>query len=150
MEKRKSGLKTNLICYYGVLQTAHLIVLIRAGLILLFSETYPFPILPPPAGWQPQTLPFLYGLGLTDTIGIIIGIVFAYRAVIKKKVNLRSGILSLTIFITGAVVFGAGTFPSGAWTAHPVAYWVMVGLFTPVPILYLLLLSAQINRNQHI
>ena len=130
-----------LITYYGVLQCLHLGVLARAGWILLGGQRIPFPILPPPGGWEAQAMNFFYGLGATDVIGILLGILFAYRAVIKKDFNRRSGLLSLTIFITGAAVFGAGTIPSGAWAAHPVAYWVMVVLFLPAGLLFIKLLA---------
>jgi len=130
-----------LIGYYGVLQSLHLLILIRAGILILTGQNFPFPILPPPDGWEAQTLPFMFGLAGTDIIGIIIGIIFAYLALVKGKFIRRLGILSLTIFITGAVVFGAGTYPSGAWGAHPFAYWIMVILFLPTAYLYLVLLS---------
>ncbi len=84
---------------------------------------------------------FFYGLGATDVIGILLGILFAFRAVIKNNFNPSYGLLSLTIFITGAAVFGAGTIPSGAWAAHPVAYGVMVVLFLPTGLLFTKLLA---------
>lgn len=128
-----------LIYYYGLLQCLHLAVLIRAGVILFFYHRAPFPILPPPGGWQEQTLPFMIGLGGTDVVGIILGLYFAYQRFTKGKTNHLLGLLSLTIFITGAIVFAAGTIAAGAWRAHPVAYWGMTILFTPVAILFFIL-----------
>ncbi len=136
-----------LIGYYGLLQCLHLGVLARAGWILLQGLGVPFPILPPPGGWEPQAMSFFFGLGATDTIGILLGILFAYRAVILKDFNRRSGLLSLTIFITGALVFGAGTIPSGAWAVHPVAYGVMVVLFLPTGLLFIKLLTDSIETQ---
>ena len=135
-----------LIIYYGLLQTLHLLTLAYAGLMIAGGDPAPFPILPPPGGWVDQTMPFLFGLAGTDLIGILLGILFAYRAVIKKVFNSRLALLSLTIFITGAIVFGAGTFPSGAWAAHPVAYWIMVVLFLPSVLLYVLLIKNETNK----
>ena len=143
MENKNLTLMHYLIGYYGLLQTAHLVTLAIAGILILQGDPAPFPILPPPGGWTEQTMAFLYGLAGTDVIGILLGIVFAYRAAVKKQFNPRLGILSLTIFITGALVFGAGTFPSGAWSAHPLAYWIMVALFLPSVVLYFLLLSGK-------
>lgn len=134
-----------LIPYYGLLQTLHLLTLARAGLLILQGTPAPFPILPPPAGWTDQTMAFLYGLAFTDVVGILMGIRFAAQWRFKKHFNLTLGVLSLTIFITGAVVFGIGTFPSGAWATHPVAYGIMVALFAPAPLLLISLLRAEGN-----
>ncbi len=139
--RENSTWKRSLIYYYGILQTLHLLTLARAGLLILQGVPFPFPILPPPQGWNQQSMAFLFGLAGTDVIGILLGIVFAGQVLLKGKLNRLLGILSLTIFITGAVVFGAGTFPSGAWAAHPVAYWVMVVLFAPALILFYHLLK---------
>jgi len=130
-----------LIVYYGLLQSLHLLVLIRAGLMLMQGASAPFPILPPPGGWQEQTMPFMFGLAGMDVIGIILGIIFSFKAIIKAKFHPLMGIISLTILISGAIIFGAGTFPSSAWAAHPLSYWIMVILFAPVPYLYVKLLQ---------
>ncbi len=129
-----------LVLYYGILQSLHLLTLARAGLVILQDVAYPFPLLPPPGGWETQSMAFLFGLAGTDVLGILLGIIFSAQFLIKRKLNRTLGILSLTIFITGAVVFGAGTFPSGAWEVHPVAYGVMVVLFAPALLLYFTLL----------
>jgi hypothetical protein len=136
-----------LIAYYGILQGLHLGVLVRAGVILLLQGRFPFPILPPPGGWDPQIIPFMLGLGMTDLAGILLGLFFVYRALIKGAFYRRLGVISLTIFITGAVVFAAGTFPSGAWAAHPIAYGLMAVLFLPAVILYIWLLRSNITRK---
>jgi len=131
-----------LIAYYGILQSLHLLVLIRAGYMLLQGEPAPFPILPPPGGWQEQSIPFMFGLAGMDVIGIILGIYYSFKTLFKREHIPGLGILSLTIFISGAVVFAAGTYPSGAWAAHPLSYWSMVILFAPVPYLYVKLLQS--------
>ena len=137
-----------MIVYYGILQSLHLLALIRAGILLGMGQAAPFPILPPADGWDAQSMPFLIGLGTTDAVGIIMGIVFALQLLIKGIYNRILGILSLTIFITGAIVFGFGTFPSGAWGLHPVAYWVMVVLFTPTVFLYFRLLNEAFKQSK--
>jgi len=87
-------------------------------------------------------MPFLMGLAAVDLVAIITGILFAYQIVIKKEMDWRLGFLSLTIAIASAILFGMGTFPSGAWTAHPASYWIMVGLFIPVIFLAVLVFDA--------
>jgi hypothetical protein len=136
-----------LIAYYGILQSLHLVVLLRAGVILLLQGRFPFPILPPPGGWDPQVIPFMIGLGTTDIAGILLGLCFVYRALIKGAFYRRLGVISLTIFITGAIVFAVGTFPSGAWGTHPIAYGIMAILFFPAVILYIWLLRSNITRK---
>jgi len=136
-----------LITYYGLLQSLHLLTLAWAGIQMLRGNSSPFPILPPPGGWAAQTLPFFIGLGFTDLVGILLGIAFAVQALIKKRLNRRLGVISLTIFITGAIVFAMGTFPSGAWAAHPVPYGLMAVLFAPTPVLYAWLLVSNLKRN---
>jgi hypothetical protein len=143
MQDKNSKQQKFLIAYYGLLQSLHLLVLIRAGyMMLLQGETAPFPILPPSGGWQEQTMPFMFGLAGMDVIGIILGIYYSFKTLFKREHIPGLGILSLTIFISGAVVFAAGTYPSGAWAAHPLSYWSMVILFAPVPYLYVKLLQS--------
>ena len=134
-----------LIAYYGFLQSLHLLALIRAGFMLLQGEPAPFPILPPPDGWQEQTMPFMLGLAGMDVLGIFLGIFYSYQTISTRKHHRLLCILSLTIFISGAVIFAAGTFPSGAWAAHPLSYWIMVTLFAPVPYLYAKLLKSKLQ-----
>ena len=122
---------THLIAYYALLQLLHLATLARAGILLLKGQTSFFPILPPPSGWETQTLPFMIGLAGMDIVAIILALIFAYQTLIKGKFNRRTGILSLVIAFTGAIVFTIGTFPTGAWGAHPFSYWIMVVLFIP-------------------
>lgn len=134
-----------LIGYYGILQTLHLLVLIRVGVVLLLTESFPFPILPPPGGWESQAINFMLGLGTTDLVGILLGMAFAYLALFKGKFKRRLGVISLTIFITGAVVFAFGTLPSGAWAVHPLPYGIMVILFLPLTFLYSWLLRSNLR-----
>lgn len=114
---------------------------------MLFRGIYPFPILPPPGGWDSQVIPFMLGLGVTDAVGILLGMSFSYQAALKGKFHPKMGIFSLTIFITGAVVFAFGTFPSGAWAAHPIAYGIMAILFFPAVILYAQLLRLELYQS---
>ncbi len=143
--KKKREHPIILIAYYGLLQTLHLLVLIRAGIILLQGGEAPFPILPPPGGWGDQSMYFMFGLAGMDIVGIIFGIIFSYQALIKDMFISVLGILSLTIFLSGAIVFAAGTFPTGAWASNPISYWIMVVLFMPSLFLYTKLLKYSLQ-----
>ncbi len=147
MQIKKIKFLKPLIIYYGLLQTLHLLTLAYAGLMMAGGDSAPFPILPPLGSWTNQAMAFLYGLAGTDVIGILLGILFTYQAILTKDFHPKLGRLSLTIFITGALVFGAGTIPSGAWAAHPAAYWIMVFLFLPSVALYYLLLKPTRENN---
>lgn len=147
MEKFRTKSAHILITYYALLQSAHFVVLIRAGVLMLKGHQNPFPILPPLQGWHVQVMPFMFGLAAMDILGIILGLVFAYQALFKGKKRTILGIVSLTIFITGAVVFAAGTLPSGAWTAHPIAYGIMAILFIPTAFLLVHLLTTQFRSK---
>jgi len=135
------------ILYYGVLQSLHLLILLRAGILLLTTSTIPFPILPPSNGWQAQTWPFLLGLAGMDVIGILLGIIFAVRSKLKGVVDQKLGLISLTIFFSGAIIFAAGTFPSGAWAQHPIAYWGMAFLFFPCTYLFFQLITMPLENE---
>jgi hypothetical protein len=141
--RRKSRKLQVVIVYYGVLQSLHLLVLLRAGILLLTTSTIPFPILPPSTGWQEQTWPFFLGLAGMDAIGILLGIIFAVRSQFKGVIDQKCGLISLTIFISGAIVFAAGTIPSGAWSQQPIAYGGMALLFIPCLFLYVKLIVPQ-------
>ena len=92
-------------------------------------------------------MPFLVGIGLTDSVGILLGMVFAYQFFANHRLNRRMGVISLTIFFTGAIVFAIGTVFAGAWAAHPLAYSVMAVLFIPTPVLYIWLLVSNLNHK---
>lgn len=138
---KNNNLRRILIIYYGILQSLHLLTLARAGIILWFFQRVPFPILPPPDGWSSEVMPFLYGLAGMDVLGILLGIIFACQYQFKNIFRPLLGLVSMTIFISGAIVFAAGTFPTGAWAVHPVSYWIMVLLFAPIIPLYIRILS---------
>lgn len=145
MAQHKPKLIQLLIAYYGLLQTLHLCVLLRAGAILFFDGRFPFPVLPPSGGWGDQTIGFMFGLAATDIVGILLGMVFAWQTLLRDRFNRRLGVISLTMFITGAIVFGFGTIPSGAWAAHPCAYGMMAVVFIPAVILYIWLLRSNLR-----
>jgi hypothetical protein len=88
---------------------------------------------------------FLVGLGITDSVGILLGMIFAVQFLTKRRFNRRLGVISLTTFITGAIVFAIGTLVNGAWAAHPLAYGSMAILFLPVPFLYYWLLVSNLR-----
>ena len=131
-----------LILYYGILQSVHLLALLRAGYLFIQLNTIPFPAPPPAGGWAPQAIPFLIGMGIVDAVAIILALIFASMWVTRRQVQTRLGLISLTIAGASAAIFAIGTFASGAWAAHPLAYGIMVILFAPLAPLFVLLARA--------
>jgi len=114
-------------------------------MILLQTGEMPFPAPSPPGGWSHQAIPFLVGMGVVDTVSIILALGFVYQAIFRKNSQPLIGIISMTIAMTSAVLFAVGTFPNGAWSSHPLAYGLMLILFAPVIPLYFLLLQSKNN-----
>ncbi len=127
--------------YYGLLQSAHLILLTRAGLFILQNQEIPFPAPPPPGGWPASSLPFLLGMGFVDIFAIGLGLVFVVYYFLRKRILINIGLISLTAAISSGIVYLIGTLPSGAWEANLIAYLAVLLLFSPVLLLYYLILS---------
>ena len=121
-----------LVGYYGLLQTTHLIFLARAGFIFLTAGRIPFPASPPPSGWSEAVWPFLLGMGAVDVVAASLGIYFSYRYLIKEELDLRAGLISLTIAVCSGIIYLFGTIPSGAWGANPISYLIVALAFSPV------------------
>jgi hypothetical protein len=127
--------------YYGVLQSLHLLSLARAGWIVLNGGEMPFPAPPPPGGWPASSLPFLLGMGISDVVAIVLGLIFVYQLFIKSEFKGILGVISLTIALVGGVGYLVGTLPSGAWQTHLLAYLVVLLVFSPIIPLYILVIK---------
>lgn len=138
MTENRSSLRI-LIPYYGLLQSAHGVALLRAGWLLLRGGEMPFPAPPPPGGWSPQAVFFLLALGILDGFNILLALRFTAQFLRTGEHNNRLGLISLTIACASAMVFAIATGLSGAWFAHPWAYSLMGVLFLPVAWLFALL-----------
>jgi hypothetical protein len=94
--------------------------------------------MPPISGWSIQAQYFLIGMGFIDAVNVLLALVFVYSFFKMEKWWLSMGLVSLTAAICSAWIFGFGTVLSGAWSNHPLAYGVMVFLFSPVIILFII------------
>jgi len=137
----------SLVAYYGLIQAAHLVALLRAALLLLVTRHLTFPALPPPAGWTDQARYFLVTLGALDTL--LIGPSFVFVAGYFRRAHWHRwlGLATLGAFTASAFAFAGGTLPSGAWAAHPWAYLSLVVAFLPVAALLIVLTIAP---QQHV
>jgi hypothetical protein len=130
--------------YYGILQSIHLLLLIRAGWFFVQGWSIPFPAPPPLSGWPESSMPFLIGMGLVDIIAIGLGLIFVGNFFFKGKALFDLGIISLSLALASGLIYLVGTIPSGAWEANLAAYLVVVFLFGPVlPFFFMLIKKAQ-------
>lgn len=136
-----------LAAYYGLLQLSHLIFLGRALVMYLGGATLPFPASPPVQGWSQQVVPFLFGMGAADALAAGLGIGFSALLIFKRRMETTLGLISLVIALTSALVFAVGTIPSGAWGDHPGEYAILVIGFSPLPFLFVPLLSGVGKSN---
>ncbi|RLE05920.1 MAG: hypothetical protein DRJ13_01145 [Bacteroidetes bacterium] len=137
-----------LVGFYGILQAMHLFFLGRAGYILLKTGRVPFPASPPPGGWNPAVLPFMMGMAAADVVAASLGIFFSSSLLIKKSFKPLVGIISLTIALSSAIVYLAGTLPAGAWDHNPMSYLIVVLAFSPIVPLYFLLMCRATEKTE--
>ncbi|HSJ58675.1 MAG TPA: hypothetical protein VLC95_15940 [Anaerolineae bacterium] len=137
-----------LVAYYGFIQAAHLIALLRAAILLLTTGRLTFPAPPPPPGWTDQARYFLVTLGLLDTFLILLSFAFVAGYFARARWHSWLGLATLSAFVASAFAFAGGTLPTGAWAAHPLAYLSLVLAFLPVVPLFLFCLAAT-AREQH-
>ncbi len=136
-----------LIAYYGILQTTHLFFLGRAGIIMQQTGRVPFPASPPLGGWTNEVIPFLMGMAAVDVIAAGLGIYFSYFLIIKNRLKVLAGVISLTIALSSAVVYLIGTLPAGAWVHNPISYLIVLAAFAPIiPLYYYLIHENEIIK----
>ncbi len=131
------NIRNILIYYYAALQSLHLLALLRAGREYFMSGTIGFPAAPATA-WSPDAIPFLVGTAVLDLSMIPLSWILVWCL---KKQHPRERIIeavALTGSLYSAGLFFLGTWPSGAWQAHPAAYGLLAFLFSPVILLVIL------------
>ena len=149
MNKSANTAKFYLILWVGCVQILHFIALTRAAYHYLITGKIGFPAPPPTIDWNPQTINFLLGCGITDSILILLTIYFVMTYFFKGYMNITIGLLSMTGSVATALVFAIGTVPTGAWTVHPWSYGIMSILFTPfVILLYILIQQSLLLKNK--
>lgn len=139
MHRSENDLTRVLIVYLVPLQLVHLAFLARAGWIWWTSGRIPFPALPPPGGWAPQVVPFLLSLGIVDAFVALLTLIFVVAHIRNHPRSRTLGLVSLSAMTYSALVYAGGTILTGAWAAHPAAYFAVAAAFTPVFVLGALL-----------
>jgi hypothetical protein len=133
--------------YYAFLQIFHVLFLARAGLIFILQGEMPFPAQPPPGGWVPETIPFMFGMGFMDALAAGIAIYAGWMLIKRDHYQLPLWIISIHIALSSAVVYCFGTMPSGAWLAHPIGYGIVALLFSPLIFLFIYLVRFWVKST---
>jgi hypothetical protein len=126
-----------LVGYYGLIEAAHIVVLVWAGINLARTGVIGFPAAPPPEGWSPQVPPFLVATAVADAVNVALAWLFVYGYFARAHWRWWVGGITLTAAVYSAIVFAWGTIASGAWGYRPVGYLSMAVAFVPVAALVL-------------
>jgi hypothetical protein len=125
--------------YYGLLQSAHLLILGYGLLHYLRTNRIGFPAPPPPGGWDEQTVNFLLGNGIIDAIIGFTALLYVIRFFQGRAGSDVIGIICVTASLCSGGFFVIGTILSGAWAFNPLNYIGLVIVFTPVVALFIVL-----------
>jgi hypothetical protein len=100
--------------------------------------------LPPQGGWAEQSVHFLIATGMFDLLIAIVALIFVIRYRSDwKSADLLGGI-ALTGSLYSAAIYAYGTWRSGAWSAHPLAYGAVSLAFAPMLLLVFIFLRRRI------
>jgi hypothetical protein len=127
-----------LVGYYGLIEAAHIAVLVWAGIRLARTGVIGFPAPPPPEGWSLQVQPFLVAAGVVDGANVILAWLFVYGYFARARWRWWVGGITLTAGVYSAIVFVWGTVASGAWGYRPAGYLLLAVVFAPVAALVFL------------
>lgn len=125
-----------LVYWHGSIQVLHFGALIHATFIYWTQHIIVFPAPPPPQGWSEQSMLFLLALGITDSLLIILSLIFVFGFQTQKNWYPSIGFCASGGSIITALVFALGTIPAGAWQAHPFSYALITLLFLPFVLLF--------------
>lgn len=124
-----------LVCYYGVLQTVHIIALIISGSWWIRNGDLGVLALPPPGGWSEQSIHFLVATGMFDLVLAVVAVYFVLQYRKRSESADVLGSIALTGSLYSAVIYAYGTWRSGALGAHPLAYGAVSLAFAPMILL---------------
>lgn len=127
-----------LVAYYGLIEVAHVVALVQAGVQLARTGMIGFPAPPPSGGWVDEIQPFFIAMAVVDAVNIVIAWLFVYGYFTRARWRWWIGCVTLTSTVHSAIVFAWGTIVSGAWSHRPAGYLAMAAVFVPVAALAVL------------
>lgn len=110
-----------LIAYFGLWQTIHILVNLRA-LARFKHGDETFPAHPPADGWDAPTQATMEGIAKIDIVAPLLTVGFFVDYERDSDWWPLLGTLALTIANYSAVIFAYPTRAAGAWDEHPLAY----------------------------
>jgi hypothetical protein len=122
----------------GFIQSAHILALARSYTLLRQSGRITFLAQPPAGGWSAQAQHFLISLGAIDFVNALLVLVFVYGYFSRARWWYWLGTSTLTVSMVSALAYAYGTMASGAWEGNLVEYLILVLVFIPVAVLYVL------------
>ena len=78
MKNQNPPFTITLISYYGLIQAAHIVALVRSHALFMQSGEITFLAQPPPGGCAAQVQYFLIGLGAIEFVTAILALAFVY------------------------------------------------------------------------
>ncbi|NOZ74836.1 MAG: hypothetical protein GXO90_05585 [FCB group bacterium] len=140
------NLRRGLILYYGGLQTVHFLVLIWAAFVYFTSGHIGVPA-PAATVWSTDAQAFLVGTAAIDFLMIPFTWAFVWAMFTRHPREIILETIALTGSFYSAGLFFLGTWPAGAWAAHPLNYGTLALLFFPVAALAILDTWSALRRR---
>ncbi len=123
-----------LVVWYGIYQSAHLMLNARYQLVP-FADRPPLPFAGPAEGWLPQTIAFGSGMAVADMFNAALSLVFVVGFFRRARWVVWLGTVTLTVSLYAAIAFTWGAIAAGA-PALGFAYLWMNVPFVPVVMLF--------------
>jgi hypothetical protein len=139
MDNQRSTFARILVAYSGLIQGAHILAMVRSYSLFKQSGEITFLAQPPVGGWSTQTTHFLISLGAIDFVNALFVFLFVFGYFTRARYWYWLGTSTLTVSVVSALVYGYGTIASGAWAGNLVEYLILVLVFIPVAVLFVLL-----------
>ncbi len=136
-----------LVSYYGIFQFFHLLLNTVYFLDLITLSSFPPP---PEAGWQKQMAVALTGIALTDTAVACVSFFFIGAFFLRKHWSLLVGLVSLTTYVYGSMLFTYYTILNGAWRGNVIQYIFLYVVSIPLYVLfiYLIIETSRVTKMQ--
>jgi len=144
---KKSVLLNILVFYYGIIQTVHFGALIYSSILLQKNGELSLLAQPPQGGWSVQATHFLMATGIVDAVNVLLTFIFLYAFFLNKKMWFWLGSFVTTVSLLSALIYGYGTFHSGAWAQHPNEYILLLILFIPIFLLFGVFAKMGLSSN---
>ena len=91
---------------------------------------------------------FLLGNGILDAVVAVVGLIFVLGYLRKMPWSIALGLICVTASLCSGAFFVVGTVLSGAWGAHPLNYFGLVVVFSPLVPLFFILVSDLVREGR--